>query len=458
MHGWSRFHRRGDQAPRRSISVSGCTLPSEQHYTLQSRRSFLASRHGHKRMPGANEQQAIRVLTPSYRHRANARPLPFMPDPVLTLSDLGESRLAVLARALEAPSTEQLRHLLRLIEPHKDLPGLHYVVPRLVLVMPWMQLLAVDPKEPFDALTAVARTLASPEVEKGWADAIPRNYSTRANITNALTSQLSQYPHYGLYTEFRGDRTGAQEARVAPLIALFTLLKNAQQLSQTAAKDASRLLRQLLNPLNDHANALRAEFETVPLDVESAWTLFSFARHLHTAVATLVDRATRVAVQARSPPRRRPTPAAAQSRVSRHGRLTPRRPVSRYTPGRRCAPMRLPQRKRLRMQISSSRCPSLRRSSRPLRCADGQPSARSTTSTCTGNGPRSIRRRSRRYGRHWRTCWPATIRSGCLSDSRWPRPAMSVTSWPEIGCMNLIDHLMRYLQLTPPGAGVPAAA
>ena len=239
-------------------------------------------------------------------------PMPSSPAQSLPLSHLGENALQLLAQALEDTSPDRLRPLFRLIDPHQDLPGLHEVIPRLARVMPWIQLLARDPAAHFEEWGEIAGKLIRADVHQRWAAGLPRHHSARRDILNSLAGQLQQYPHYGLYTEFQGDPSGEQEGRVAPLIALFTLLAQARLISPSAAGKVSAKIRRLLNPSNRDARYLRTEFETVSFDVSSAWKVFEYARKIHPDIADFIDLAKRVATQEEKPPPRRRTPRKAR--------------------------------------------------------------------------------------------------------------------------------------------------
>lgn len=141
---------------------------------------------------------------------------------------------------------------------------------------------------PARSLAELAAALCRPEVAARWRHAIPEHRSACGSTAISLTGQLTQYPHYALYTEFISDPSGEQEARVAPLVALNTLLSDAEVLLHTLAIEAGRRIRRLLDPSHAAARALRARFPQVEFDVERAGDLYDDVAGQHRVFAQLV--------------------------------------------------------------------------------------------------------------------------------------------------------------------------
>nr|WP_141657273.1 hypothetical protein [Thiocapsa sp. KS1] len=218
----------------------------------------------------------------------------------------GQRAILQLQQALGSTTRDDLIRLFRMIDAHEDLVGLHQVLPRLARVAPWLDLLWIGPAERYAGLTELAAALCRAEIAAHWRNTVPEHRSSRSNVANSLTGQLDRYPHYALYMEFVSDRSGEQEARVAPLIALYTLLSNAGLLTRTLATDASRRIRGLLDPSNAEARAMRARFPEVEADAEIAWQLYDFVAGQHGAFEQLVGLAKRVAQQSELRHRSRP--------------------------------------------------------------------------------------------------------------------------------------------------------
>jgi hypothetical protein len=224
-----------------------------------------------------------------------------MPDerPSTGLSSRGQLALQSLAVCLDVSDSALLR-MFWMVDPPPDLPGLHVVIPRLARVLPWMALLAASGAARYAQYARWAEALCSADKKKCWEPEIPREAPARRDVTNILAGQIGRFPHYALYTELPGDRTGAQDERVAPLIALYTLLRPADLLSPSARKTASSAIRQLISLSSREGRQLRDQFPTMPLQLEAAWAMYRFV-----AGYAPLERVIAAATQVAKPPTRR---------------------------------------------------------------------------------------------------------------------------------------------------------
>ena len=244
----------------------------------------------------------------------------------LNLSNRGRRRLAVLRGALPATPPSDLSRLFAIIEPHPDLPGLEVVIPRLARAMPWVQLLCASGCSRYEGLETIAIALEEPQIATIWRPEAELDAPALSTVSNFLAGQVGRYPHYALYSELPGDRRGQQEYRVAPLIALYTLLCSGGALPESTKKACSPSLRRLLNLSHRESRDLARQFGEVPMDVEIAWQIFEHIRSISDPLGSFVR--------------------AAERRVrhtGRRGSAPPRQPGGRRLTGGRPPPISGPQ-------------------------------------------------------------------------------------------------------------------